>query len=70
MALEYTARIRVGVATDSAALKTAAQDFADYIKAETLTIDLRPEPLPGVTPLEMKVGDEACRLYLAPVEDR
>ncbi len=45
--LQYTDRIRVGLATESAELCAAAEKFADYVCQETLAIELRFElPLP------------------------
>jgi hypothetical protein len=65
MALEYTQRIRVGIATGATELQTAARDFADYIQGETLATDLRPEPLAGVASSQAKVGDYPCELFIA-----
>jgi isoleucyl-tRNA synthetase len=67
MALKYTQRIRVGVVTESAELQAAAVNFADYIKGETLSTDLRLQPLAGVTAVEVKVGDSPCRCFVAAI---
>jgi isoleucyl-tRNA synthetase len=65
--LKYTARIRVGLVTDSSELKTAAANFAPYVKGETLATELRLETMSGVEPVEFKVGEYAARLYISPV---
>ena len=66
MALKYTARIRVGLVTDSSELRMAATAFADYLNGETLATELRLEPLPGGTPVDTKVGEYAVQLFIAP----
>jgi isoleucyl-tRNA synthetase len=67
MALEYTARIRVGVVTDSPEVKAAVKNFADYIQGETLATELRLEPIPRVAPFDAKVGDYPCQVFAAPL---
>ena len=67
MNLDYTARIRIGLATDSPELQTAVKNFADYIQGETLSTQLQLDPLPGVSPQEVKVGDYAGQLFVAPL---
>ena len=67
MALEYTARISVGLVTESPELRAAAKTFADYIKGETLATDLRLETPAGGVPVDAKVGDYACQLFIAPL---
>ncbi|MEX2139057.1 MAG: isoleucine--tRNA ligase [Pirellulales bacterium] len=67
MALKYTQRIRAGIVTDSPDLQAAAMQFADYIRGETLSTELQLESLPGVAPLEVKVGDYACQFFVAPI---
>ncbi len=66
MALKYTARIRVGLVTDSADLKTAAKEFLKYIQGETLAAEFVFEPLAGVAATEVEVGDIASQLFVAP----
>jgi isoleucyl-tRNA synthetase len=67
MALDYTARIRVGVVTDATEIISAVSNFADYIQGETLASQLELEPLAGVTPQETKVGDSTCQLFIQPI---
>ena len=60
----YTDRIRLGIVTDSAEVKDAAKQFAEYICGETLAIELVFEPLPGVGPVEIAIGEHMARLYV------
>jgi isoleucyl-tRNA synthetase len=62
--LEFTARIRLGIVTDSKELIGAVKQFAAYIQAETLAVELVFEPLPGVEPVEVTIGDFRVKLYL------
>ncbi len=60
---KYTDRIQLGIVTDSAELRAAIEQFADYIRAETLTVDLRFEPLTGVEPVEVTIGEFQAAFY-------
>jgi isoleucyl-tRNA synthetase len=66
MNLDFTARIRVGLITEAAELKAAATRFADYIKGETLAVEFRFAPIEAVEPVDIKIGEHACRLFVAP----
>jgi isoleucyl-tRNA synthetase len=61
---EYTDRIEIGVVTDSAELRAAIEQFAEYITKETLAMKLVFEPLPGVEPVEVKLGDASLKVYV------
>jgi isoleucyl-tRNA synthetase len=61
---EFTDRITIGIVTESAELKAAIEQFADYIRGETLAIELRFEALPDVAPLETQIGDYPLKLYV------
>jgi isoleucyl-tRNA synthetase len=67
MALEYTQRIRVGIVTESSELREGVASFTDYIKGETLTTELQLESLPEAAPLDVKVGDFTCQIFVAPL---
>lgn len=54
---KYTDRIVLGIVTDSAELKAAIEQFGDYIRAETLTVDLKFEAIKGVEPVEVTIGE-------------
>jgi isoleucyl-tRNA synthetase len=61
---EFTDRIEVGFVTGSAALAAAIEQFGDYIRNETLTLELKAAAIPGVEPLETTIGDDPLTLYL------
>ena len=62
--LEFTARIRLGIVTDSKELIDAVKQFVAYIQTETLTVELVFEPLPGVEPVDVAFGEFHAKLYL------
>jgi len=61
---EYTDRIVVGIVTESAELQGAIEQYADYIKAETLTVELTFAPVPGAEPAEVKLSGHSLTLYV------
>ncbi len=61
---EFTDRITIGLATDSAELRAAVEQFADYIRGETLAEELTFSPLAGEEPLETDVAGYAAKLYI------
>ena len=61
---EFTDRIEVGFVTGSAELTAAIDQFEDYIRNETLTLELKAAAIPGVEPLETTIGDDPLTLYL------
>jgi isoleucyl-tRNA synthetase len=61
---EFTDHIQVGVATDDERLHNAVSRFKDYIMAETLADTLTLEPIAGVEPMAIKVGDADAQLYV------
>jgi isoleucyl-tRNA synthetase len=65
---QYTDRIQVGIETDDAAIRAAVAQFADYIASETLATRLVAEPLPGVEPIEVKIGSAHVKLYVQVVK--
>jgi len=69
MNLEYTDRILVGLKTESAELRSALAQFGDYIRGETLALQLEPKALPEAEPTDLKVGDYSATLYVQ-VADR
>jgi isoleucyl-tRNA synthetase len=63
--LEIDDRIRVGLVTESASLRSAIGAFGDYIRAETLAIEITPEPLAETaTHKDVKIGREPLGLAL------
>ena len=65
---EYTARIAVGVATDSEAIIAAATKNAEYVKSETLAVELKAEALADVEPVEVKIDGAVVSIYVKVVE--
>ena len=59
---EYTDRIELGIVTDSAELRKAITDFAEYVQSETLSIRISFEALPGVDPLEVKIAGHTAKI--------
>jgi len=54
----------VGIVTDDAVLRAAVERFAAYIRSETLAVRVVFDPLPGVEPIELKVGSSRVKLYI------
>ncbi|MEW4561284.1 isoleucine--tRNA ligase [Bremerella sp. JC770] len=62
--LEYTAKIEVGVATDSEDVNSAVTAYADYIQAETLATSVKPAAIDGLDPIETKIADSDVSIYV------
>ncbi|MBX3414458.1 MAG: isoleucine--tRNA ligase [Pirellulales bacterium] len=60
----YTDRIAVGVVTDSTEVHAAMSAHGDYIRTETLALELTHEALPGVDPVEAKLDGATLHLYV------
>ena len=61
---EFTDRIEIGVATDSAELRRAIEGFDSHVKQETLAESIAFDALAGVEPVVAKVGDASVELTL------
>ena len=61
---EYTARISVAIVTDSKEVQEAMDQFGDYIKGETLAVELTKESLSGVEATTGKVDGQELALYV------
>ncbi|HTU26856.1 MAG TPA: isoleucine--tRNA ligase [Pirellulales bacterium] len=64
MDCQYTDRIAIGVVTDDVEVLSAIEQFADYIKAETLATAVELAPLDGVEPQAIKIGPAEVQLYV------
>ncbi|MBN1395337.1 MAG: isoleucine--tRNA ligase [Pirellulales bacterium] len=64
MGCEFTDRIAVGVVAESPEIKAAVAQFGDYIRGETLAVELSLELLAGVESVEIDVADYKVRLYV------
>ena len=62
---EYTDRIEVGVVIDSAELRRAIEENAEYIQGETLADRLVFDALPGAEPVEHTIAESSIELYVA-----
>lgn len=65
---EYTDRIEVGLAIESADIRRAIDSFREEIMKETLATKLVFEPLPGVEALEAKLGDATIKIFVRVVK--
>jgi isoleucyl-tRNA synthetase len=64
MGCEFTDRITIGIETESDELKAAVEQFREYIQGETLAIEIKLGPLPGIEPVEIDVAGYRLLLYL------
>ena len=64
MRCEFTDRIVVGIVTESAELGAAIEQFADYVKAEALAVELTFAPVPGAEPVDLKLAGHPLTLYV------
>lgn len=62
--LEYTAKIKVGVVTDSGDVHSAVTTYSDYIQAETLATAVQDSEVDGIDPIETKIADSEVRIYV------
>ena len=61
---QFTDRISIGIVTESAELKQAIEQFADYIKGETLAVDAGYSVIPEVEAINTQIGDDSLTLYV------
>jgi isoleucyl-tRNA synthetase len=61
---QYTDRIEIGLAIDSADVRRAVEQYRDHIMKETLAERLSFEPLPNATGVDAKVGDATIKLFV------
>jgi isoleucyl-tRNA synthetase len=64
---EYTDRIVVGVVTESAAVRDAVAQFVEYVRRETLAVELLTEDVPNAEPVELKLAGHTVTLYVKAV---
>jgi len=65
---QYTDRIAVGIETESRDICPAVERFGDYIRQETLAVELRLGPINGVDPVELDLGGHSVKLYVKVVK--
>ncbi len=66
---DFTDRIRLGVVTDADDILKAIDENADYIRGETLAVDLQTQALPGVEAAECTVAGNTVQLHVVTVDD-
>jgi len=65
---QYTDRIEAGIVTDSELIQQAVAENREYIQRETLAVQIRFEPIPGIEPVEIEVGGHKVMLYVKRVD--
>jgi isoleucyl-tRNA synthetase len=68
MKLNYTDRIMVGIATASRAIGAALHTHIDYIKGETLAVDLKKGQVTGAETLSLSIDGEELTISVAVAE--
>ncbi len=64
---EFTDRIAIGVVSDDAEVRTAIEQFRDYIVGETLADNVAASPVVGAEPVEVKLGDATANVYVTAI---
>ena len=64
MNCQFTDRVEIAIVTESAELRAAIEQFRDYIMTETLAVSIGFEPLAGVEPVDVEIGDYRAKLYI------
>ena len=64
MNCQFTDRVEIAIATESAELRAAIEQFCDYIMTETLAVSIGFEPLAGVEPVDVEIGDYRAKLCI------
>ena len=61
---EFTDRIAVGIVTDSVELRTVIEQFGDYIKGETLAVEMDFRLPAGVEAVNIDVAGYSAMLHM------
>jgi len=61
---QFTDRISIGIVTESVELKQAIEQFTDYIKGETLAVEVSYTAIPQVEAIDTQIGDDSLTLYV------
>ncbi len=64
MGCQFTDRVELAIVTDSAELHAAIEQYREYIMAETLAVSIVFEPIAGVEPVTVEIGDYRTELYV------
>ena len=57
MNCQFTDRVEIAIVTDSAEFRAAIEQFREYIMTETLAVSIVFEPMAGVEPVDIEIGD-------------
>lgn len=68
MDLQYTDRIEVAVVTDSPELQTAIGENLDFIKRETLAVEITDKPIKGVKGTDQQIATCDIQLFVRKAE--
>jgi isoleucyl-tRNA synthetase len=61
---QYTDRIALGIVTPSDELRAAFVKFADYIKSETLALEMKFGPIEDCASIDVKIAEHEVELYV------
>ena len=61
---QYTDRIQVVVDTDSAEVRAAVAVFGDYLRSETLAVEIRFQSLDGAEAAELDLGGYPMKIAI------
>jgi isoleucyl-tRNA synthetase len=64
MNCQFTDRIEIAIVTEGTELPAAIAQFRGYIMTETLAVSIEFEPIAGVDPVEVEIGDYRAKLYV------
>ena len=64
IACDFTDQIKIGIVCHSVELRNAVDNFAVHIQRETLAVAVSFEPLEGVAPTQIKIGEFIIELYV------
>ncbi|MGW8257364.1 MAG: DUF5915 domain-containing protein, partial [Thermoguttaceae bacterium] len=64
MNCEFTDRIKVGLVVESAELKDAVEKFIQYVKGETLAVELSFSAIKDTEAVKIKVAQYSAELYV------
>jgi isoleucyl-tRNA synthetase len=68
LSCQYTDRIQVGLVTESKEIWQAVQENIDFLKGETLSNEVVPQPIDGAESVEREVAGEAVEIFVEVVE--
>jgi isoleucyl-tRNA synthetase len=61
---QFTDRVVIGIVTDSDEVLRAVHDFADYVKSETLAVEIKCEAISSVEPVAVELAGHKVTLYI------